>query len=364
MNVVITGGGTAGHIYPALSLADELKERGNNVFYAGTPKGAESELVPKAGYPYVAFDVSGFDRSRPWTAVSALHKVRKCEKDAEAWLREIEANLIVGFGGYVSVPVVHAAQKLGIKTAIHEQNSHMGLANEELAKHADSVCLTYAEAGEKVHNKAKIVVTGNPVRKEVLRAKREEGRKKFGISENSFVLLVFGGSLGAKTINEAIVELKDELLKVENLEVIHVAGKRDFDWVAEELALANSEAEKWHLLDYCYDMPDALAASDVIVSRAGATSLAEISALKIPALLVPFPYATADHQTKNAKSYVAAGAAFCISDEEAKTPLFKEKLFDLIEKEDVRRGMKEAAQAFGTEDAASRLADAVLQLIQ
>ena len=364
MNIVITGGGTAGHIYPALALADELKARGHSIFYAGTPKGAESRLVPKAGYEYAAFDVSGFDRSRPWTGVTALRKLKKAEKEARAWLEQVDAKLVCGFGGYVSVPVCRAAQKLGIKTAVHEQNSHMGIANEELAKHADAVCLTYAEAGEKVKDKNKIVITGNPVRKEVLSAKREDGRKTFGFADDSFVLLVFGGSLGAKTINEAIVSLKDDLLAIDGLEVIHVSGKRDFEWVKKELAMVNSEAERWHLLDYCYDMPEALAAADAIVSRAGATSLAEISALKIPALLIPFPYATADHQTKNAKSYVAAGAAYCLSDAQVKTPEFKARLFDLIENENTRNNMREAAKGFGTEDAAVRLAEAVLQLLQ
>ena len=364
MNIVITGGGTAGHIYPALALADELKARGHNVLYAGTPKGAESRLVPKAGYDYASFDVSGFDRSRPWTGVTALHKLRQAEKRASEWLEQVDVKLVVGFGGYVSVPVARAAQKLGIKTAVHEQNSHMGIANEELAKHANVVCLTYAEAGDKVKDKSKIVVTGNPVRKEVLEAKREDGRQEFNISDTAFVLLVFGGSLGAKTINEAIAGLRDDLLAVENLEVIHVAGKRDYEWVTEKLALTNSEAKRWHLLDYCYNMPEALAASDAIVSRAGATSLAEISALKIPALLIPFPYATADHQTKNAKSYVEAGAAHCISDAEAKTNVFKEKLFDLIENEDTRANMRKAAEGFGTADATVRLAEAVLQLLQ
>lgn len=364
MNIVITGGGTAGHIYPALALADELKERGHTIFYAGTPRGVESRLVPEAGYEYVSFDVSGFDRSRPWTGVVALCKLGKCKKQASGWLKMKQVKLVVGFGGYVSVPVVSAAQKLNIKTAIHEQNSHMGLANEELSKHAEAVCLTYAQAGVKVKDANRVFVTGNPVRKEVLQRTKEEGRKAFDIADGSSVLLVFGGSLGAKTINKAIVELKDDLFRRDNLEIIHVAGKRDFEWVKDGLNLTEQEAKRYHLLDYCYDMPSALATADMIVSRAGATSLAEISALKIPALLIPFPYATADHQTKNAKSYVEAGAAYCIKDEAIETPEFRKKLFDLIENEGTRNEMRRAAEQFGTEGAAKRLADVVLQLLQ
>ena len=364
MNIVITGGGTAGHIYPALALADELKQKGHHIYYAGTPKGTESTLVPRAGYDFVSFDVSGFDRSRPWTAITALNKARRCEKQAERWLKEVDAKLVVGFGGYVSVPVVRAAQKIGVKTAIHEQNSAMGLANEELAKHADLVCLTYECAAQKVKDKSKVVLTGNPVRKEVLSATREDGRRAFGIDEKSLVLLVFGGSLGAKTINEAIVDLKEELLAKENLQIIHVTGKRDYEWVKDKLALTNSNEERYHLIDYCYNMPEALAACDVIVSRAGATSLAEISSLAIPALLIPFPFATADHQTKNAKSYVEAGAAHQLSDEEAKTDAFKEKLFDLIENEGTRQRMRKSAEAFETQNASLKLAQSVLQLLE
>lgn len=364
MNVVITGGGTAGHIYPALALADELTARGAKVYYAGTPAGAESRLVPAAGYEYVAFDVSGFDRSRPWTALTALRNANKSKARATSWLKEIDANLVVGFGGYVSVPVVHTAQKLGIKTAIHEQNSVMGLANEELSKHADAVCLTYESAANKVKDKSKVVVTGNPVRKEVLSATREEGISEFGLSETSEVFLVFGGSLGAKTINETIVKLKDQLLSVDGLEIIHVAGKRDYDWVCECLKLNEDEKKRYHLLDYCYEMPKALACADVILSRAGATSLAEISARKIPALLVPFPHATADHQTKNAESYVDAGAAYWCKDDEVGSVSFLQLLFDIIKNKETREKMKIAAESFGTVDATARLADTVIQLIK
>ncbi len=364
MNVVITGGGTAGHIYPALALANELKSRGATVRYAGTPKGAESRLVPAAGFEYKAFDVSGIDRSRPWTAITTLAKVAKSRKQAEKWLKETSCDLVVGFGGYVSVPVVYAAQKLGIKTAIHEQNSVMGLANEELSKKADAVCLTYEHAALKLKDRSKVTITGNPVRQEVISATREEGLSLFGIDETSEVLLVFGGSLGAKTINEATVALKNELLAVDSLEVIHVAGKRDYDWVKEQLALTDEEKKRYHLLDYCYEMPKALACADVILSRAGATSLAEISALKIPAMLVPFPYATADHQTKNAESYVEAGAAYWCKDDEVKTEDFKQRLFEIINSEDVRANMREAAQGFGTLDATAKLADTVVQLIK
>lgn len=362
--IVLTGGGTAGHINPALALASELQKNGYEIYYAGTPKGVESRLVPAAGIPYKAFDVSGFDRQKPWTALTMLAKLAKTKSEATAWLQEIQPAAVVGFGGYVSVPVMNAAQKLGIKTAIHEQNSVMGMANEELAKHADKVCLTYEVAGSKVKDKSKIVVTGNPVRAEVMSATRDEGLQEFGIAKKSKVCLIFGGSLGAKSINEAVCKLKDELMSRKGWEFIHVAGKRDFEWVKEELALTEKEEKRYHLLDYCYEMPKALACADAILSRAGATSLAEISAKCIPALLVPFPYATADHQTMNAKEYVEAGAAYEVADSELSTEQFKTLLFDLLDSEETRQKMRTSSAQFDSVGAAANLCNAVLSLLK
>lgn len=362
--IVLTGGGTAGHINPALALASELEKHDCEIYYAGTPAGVESRLVPAAGYPYKAFNVSGFDRQKPWTALTMLAKLAKTKSEATEWLKEISPGAVVGFGGYVSVPVMNAAQKLKIKTAIHEQNSVMGMANAELAKSADLVCLTYDVAGEKVKDKSKLIVTGNPVRGEVMTATREEGLATFGISKKSKVCLIFGGSLGAKSINDAVCKLKDELLSHKGWEFIHVAGKRDYEWVKETLGLNEREQKRYHLLDYCYEMPKALACADAILSRAGATSLAEISALCIPALLVPFPFATADHQTMNAKEYVEAGAAYEVADSELSSSQFKTLLFDLLDNEETRKGMKAASAKFDSVGAAANLCNAVLSLLK
>lgn len=362
--VILTGGGTAGHIYPALALADKLQDLGIEIAFAGTERGVEAKLTKNCNFEFVSFDVSGFDRSRPWTGASALAKLMKSKNSAKRWLKSFKPNAVVGFGGYVSVPVVMAAQKLGIKTAVHEQNSVMGIANADLAKHADLVCLTYKTAASKVADKNKIKITGNPVRSEVLNASKKGGRALYGIDESALVLLVFGGSLGAKSINDAIFNLRNELLKNQNLHIIHICGKRDFNEISSKLELKNEHEERYHLVDYCYEMPKTLACADMIVSRAGATTLAEISARKIPALLVPFPYATADHQTKNAIDYVKSGAALMIKDDLVGTDCFEKELFALLENEDLRKKMRFAAETFKTENAADKLCNAIVELIK
>ena len=337
MLVVLSGGGTAGHINPALALAEVLEDRGAEVRFAGTSRGVESRLVPEAGIAFQPFEASGFNRKHPLSLVKALKLISHSTKEAKRWFAEIEPSAVVGFGGYVSIPVVRAAEQMGIPVVVHEQNSVMGLANKELSKKARAVCLTYecAKEGVAIPAATQVHVTGNPVRKKVLLATREEGRRMLGIPDDALMLLVFGGSLGARQLNEGIAALKSELLSRENLHVVHITGYQD-------------------------RMGETLAATDAIVSRAGATSLAEISARAIPALLVPYPHATADHQTTNARAYVAAGCAEMIPDAEVGSDKFAQLVFSLIDDEDLRAGMTAAAREQKTADAASKLADVVM----
>lgn len=364
--VILSGGGTAGHIYPAIALADELKSRGYYILYAGTPQGVEARIVPDAGYQFKSFNVSGFDRQKPWTGITALLKLYKAKKQAITWLKENNPACCIGFGGYVSVPVMDAARSLGIKTCIHEQNSHMGVANYECAKFADRICLTYSEAAEKLKCKSNIVLTGNPVRKEILDVSRSAGRQLLDVDEKKLVLLVFGGSLGAAHLNSAFLKIAKGLLdEHEQLYIVHISGKKDFEKCKDAVAnFADDIKSRYKLIDYCNEMPYVMAACDCIISRAGATSLAEISARKIPALLVPFPYATANHQEKNASAYVTAGAAFMIKDENLDSPEFRKLCQSLIEDSGVRDSMRKAAEEFKTEDAAGRLADVVESLVK
>lgn len=360
MLFVLSGGGTAGHINPALALAEVLQERGHQVVFAGTPQGIESRLVPQAGLPFKPFEAAGFNRRHPLTLFHALRLINGSTKKAKAWFDEIHPDAVVGFGGYVCIPVARAAEAKGIPVVVHEQNSVMGIANKLLAKKARAVALTYQVAGESVEDKSKLVVTGNPVRASIFDATREEGRTMLGIPDDALMLLVFGGSLGARHINAALCELKDRLLAIDNLYIVHITGPKELETVQHDLALTDEQAKRWQVMGYQNRMGETMAATDMVVSRAGATSLAEISARQIPALLVPFPYATADHQTVNAREYVEAGAAYMVPDAQVETPEFADKLFEMLESPDLRQRMHEAGASFGTRDAAGNLADVVI----
>ena len=359
MIAVLSGGGTAGHINPALALAEALIERGVDVRFAGTPQGREADLVPAAGIPFQPFEATGFNRNHPATIVKAVRLMEKSTGAAKRWFAEIKPDVVVAFGGYVCLPVGNAAVKSHVPLVVHEQNSVMGMANKRLSAKADAVCLTYEHAAESVADKSKVQVTGCPVRQSIFSTTREEGRAALGIPEDARMLLVTGGSLGARHLNQALCTMKDELLSRDDLYIVHVTGPKEIDSVTEAMALTPDQAERWRLIGYTNQMNACMAAADAIVSRAGASSLAEISARAIPAVLVPFPFATGDHQTTNARAYVDAGCAHMIADSEVETPEFKALVLELVDDPDLRASMTAAAKAQKTADAARTLADIV-----
>ena len=340
MKFVLTGGGTAGHINPALALAEILQECDHEVFFAGTPQGVEARLVGQTDIPFVAFEASGFDRERPHTLVTSSLKILRSARKAKAWMCEVRPDAVVGFGGYVSIPV--------------------GMANKFLGKKAAAVALTYEVAGKDIADASKLIVTGNPVRSSVLSATREQGREMLGIPQDATMLLVFGGSLGARHINAAISSLKKQLLAIDGLYVVHITGPKEYEATCAELALTDEEASRWTVMPYQDRMAETLRAADCTISRAGATSLAEISALGLPALLVPFPYAAEDHQTTNARAYVERGAAEMMADSELDSEEFANKVLALVTDADLRNRMRAAAATFETENAAAKLADVVV----
>ena len=361
MRAVLSGGGTAGHINPAIATAEALRDRGVDVRFAGRPVGNEREWVTAAGIPFTPFNAEGFHRGHPVTLVKGLAIDEKSTILAKKWFAEIKPDVVVGFGGYVAVPVGRAAAKMGIPLVIHEQNSVMGWTNRYLSGKAQVVCLTYEHAKAHMKDPSKAIVTGCPVRASVFSTTREEGRERLGIPDDARLLLVTGGSNGARHLNQAVCAMKDELLAREDLHIVHVTGPSQYESVVEWLALAPAEEKRWHLFDYTNDMPACMAACDAIVSRAGASSLAEISARAIPAVLVPFPYATADHQTTNAAAYVEAGCARMIPDDQVETPQFARLVTELIDDAALRESMTAAAKSQNTANAAAAVADIVMQ---
>lgn len=363
LRVAIAAGGTAGHINPALALAEELAARGHQVEFFGQPKKLESTLVPQAGFPFNPIDVTGFDRSRPWTLVSALWRMRAAQKTIGRHFGSERPDVAVGFGAYIELPLINWCHAQGIPCVIHEQNSVPGLANKTSAAKVKTVCVSLPVAIDafrgKVGPDTQIVVTGNPVRQSVIRADRAQGRRDLGIPEDATMLLVFGGSLGARHLNQGVAALKSKLLSCRDLYVIHSTGKGEYDSVVQELALTQEESARWRVMPYIDRMGEALAAADLVLSRAGASSVAEIAALAVPSVLVPYPFATADHQTTNARYLVDAGAAVLLPDEKIDTPEFEDDLLGLVDDPARRQAMRDAARGLAQDKAALALADQV-----
>jgi UDP-N-acetylglucosamine--N-acetylmuramyl-(pentapeptide) pyrophosphoryl-undecaprenol N-acetylglucosamine transferase len=364
LNIVVAAGGTAGHINPALAFAEEMAARGHHVTFFGQTAKLEGRLVPEAGFDFEPIVVSGLDRSRPWTAVTALVKVGKARGDVGRWMKAHgPADAAVGFGAYVEMPLLSWSAAHRVPVVLHEQNSTIGLANKMLAKNAAAICVSYPKAAEQFMGfagpRTKIVQTGNPVRKSVVEGDGAAARKKYGIPEDATLLVVFGGSLGAKTLNEAMAAMKDGLLARDGVYVLHATGRDGFDEAAGLLGLTEAEKERYKLVPYVDDMGDVLNAADLVLSRAGASSLAEIEAVGVPAVLVPYPFATEDHQTTNARHLVDAGAACMVADNDMHDEAKRAVVFELLDNGEARRDMAERAKGLAGAGAAARLADEV-----
>lgn len=366
LNIAIAAGGTAGHVNPALALAEELRRRGHTVRFYGESRRLEGTLVPEAGFDFTPVHVTGFDRERPWTLITALvHLARAEGRIVRDFKRDpsLRPDVVIGFGAYIELPLVRAAAKLGISYALHEQNSVPGLANKQSAKGAALIAIAQPSVSEVFEKHgapaSAIKFTGNPVRASVLAGDRARGRAALDVPDGATLLVAFGGSLGAHHLNERLISLKRDLLARDDVYVLHSTGADDYDDTVRALALTTEEAARYRVRPYIDDMGDVLAAADLVLSRAGASSIAEIAALAVPAVLVPYPHATADHQTTNARYLVDAGAALLCPDAQIDSQGFADTLLGLLADVARRDRMRAAAQGLGQDRAAQNLADAL-----
>ncbi len=337
-------------------MAARLAEERDDVVFVGTPEGLEARLVPQAGIAFVGLAAKGYDRAHPLTLITSSVLIAVSTLRAWQLLRRVRPDVVIGFGGYVSIPVGFATRLAGVPLVLHEQNSVPGMANATLSRWADAVGVTYPDSRRLLRHPERAEVTGNPVRPEVLASTRDEGRRRLHLPPTATVLLVFGGSRGARHLNTALLSLRDRLLEVVDLHVVHVCGRAEYQDVSRALAEGGGDGGgRWHLLDYLDDMGSALAAADLVVARAGATSIAEITALGVPAVLVPYPYATDDHQTGNARACVDNGAALLVPDAELDDKRFGDELLELLEDPARRATMAAASRNLGRPDAAERV---------
>jgi UDP-N-acetylglucosamine--N-acetylmuramyl-(pentapeptide) pyrophosphoryl-undecaprenol N-acetylglucosamine transferase len=318
MKIIISGGGTGGHIYPAIAIAQEIRDRlpEAQILYVGTREGMESTIVPQAGFDFKTIDISGINRSSLIKATKSLTKMPRSFFQGWEVVRDYRPDIVIGTGGYVSFPVVLAATFLDCKTYIHEQNALPGLANRNLARRVDCVMLTFPEAQK--HLNAKLIkLTGLPVRKDILNVDKVKARQKLGLKENKFTLLVFGGSRGAMSINQAMVGAM-ERLRYEDIQVIWLTGENGYEDIKKSLAdkvdLRDMKCNL-QIYPYMYNMNEALAVSNLAVCRAGASTLSELAIMGLPAILVPYPYAAENHQEMNARALLQKKAVTMVIDE-------------------------------------------------
>jgi UDP-N-acetylglucosamine--N-acetylmuramyl-(pentapeptide) pyrophosphoryl-undecaprenol N-acetylglucosamine transferase len=361
--VTIAAGGTAGHVVPALAVADALRARGAEVSFVGSER-AEAELVPGAGYRLHRLRVVGIDRRRPLRAARAVGLAALASARAPVLLRRLRPDVVLGAGGYVAGPVGLAAAALRIPLALSEADSHLGLANRVLAPLARRVFLAFPpRAGRAAADaSSRYLVTGRPIPAGTLEADRARSRERFRLPADGACLLVFGGSLGAHSLNEAALEAFAAAPPVGGLSVLHACGRRDHDELARRHAELGAPA-RYRLCAYISPFADALAAADLAAARAGG-SIFELAAAGLPAVLVPYPHATADHQSGNARWMASGGAATVVADAELDAARLRTEVMAIVEDPGRLEEMSRAARALARLDAADRIADELLALAQ
>lgn len=356
MRLLITGGGTGGHIYPALAIARGFLEKypQGRVLYVGTAKGLEADIVPKAGLDFKTVTVQGLPRELSWETVAFGWRFLRGLRQARTILKEFKPDLVVGTGGYVCGPVVMLAALEGTPTLLHEQNALPGIANKLLARLVNQVAITFQEAEKYFPGKTKIKLTGLPIRPEILRASKGEAWAKLGLQPDKPLLLVTGGSRGARSLNQAMPEVYRQLDGYKDVQILHLTGQLTYQETLEGLSSAGINwVEKGNIIikPYLYNMEDALAAADLIVCRAGATTLAEITAKGLPSILVPYPFAAENHQEYNARALESHGAALVIKDSELTGGLLAGQVRELLQDRDRLRAMGQASLSLGRPEA-------------
>ena len=316
MRVILTGGITGGHIYPALAIANQFKEFDSDAefLYLGSDEGMERYIVPRYGYELKYIDSRWFDRSSPFKLAKTLFKNERGKRQAISVMKQFKPDFVMSTGSFVSVPVVLAAKSLKIPVYIHEQNAYPGVANKLLSKYARRVFLGF-EAARKYFPSEKVVYTGNPVRSEFGEQNRECARDELGIPQNDFVVLIFGGSLGAETINDIGLEIVNKYGNDDNVTILFGTGKDYFEHVKTRLNAGGKEAPtNVRVMPYISEMAKMLSASNVIICRSGALSTAEVTMAGRAAVFVPSPNVTGDHQYYNAKAVADNGGAVLITE--------------------------------------------------
>ena len=364
--VIISGGGTGGHIYPAITIARAIADIEPTEFlYVGSKIGLENTLIPNEGIPFVTIDVRGLERKISFRNLVTLGKTAGSLIKAEHIIQKFKPDVVIGTGGFVCGPVLLAASLSGIPTLVQEQNVIPGVTNTILSRFVKCVALGYEEAAERFKRKDILVYTGNPVRKDILTGTKDHGRALLGLDPDKFTLLVAGGSRGARSINNAMIEVHRYFRDSKDIQILHVTGDHEYDRVVGQLEGIDGKGrygEGSHIIPSLHHMPEALAAADLAVYRAGAVGLAELTVRGLPAILIPYPYAAEDHQRYNAQALVMCGAAKMILDKMLTGRELLEEIVHLKNDPEALKRMAQASKSKGRPQAAHDIAELALSI--
>ncbi len=370
MHILFAGGGTAGHINPALAVAGYIKEKHPDakISYIGTANKLEARLVPAAGYNFYTIEVAGLQRKlTPKNIVrniDAVCKMFSASAKAKKIIKELNPDIVIGTGGYVSGPVLRTAAKLGFKTAIHEQNAFPGITTKALSLLVDAVMLAMPEAEVYLKLKNPPVITGNPVRRELLSMERKKARDMLGITDDRPLILSFGGSLGARAINESVTELIKAHNNTGKYYHIHGAGKSGYEAMLRTLKENCGElSSEITVREYIDDMDVCMAAADLVICRAGAITLGELTACKKPSVLIPSPYVAENHQFHNAMTLKNCGAAEVIEEKDLSGDLLCRTVFNLLSNREVLERMSANAEKAAIIDSNERIYKVIKELL-
>ncbi len=366
--IILAGGGTGGHIYPAIAIATGLKQEfpDSDILFIGTNRGLEKELVKKAGFALKTIRVKGFQRKLSFDTIISIKELALSAIDSVKIIKKEKPDIVIGTGGYVAGPIVFFASLMGVHTAIHEQNVTPGITNRILSKFVEKIFISFPDS-LKYFPKSKTVLTGNPVRKEITKGMRTQALKKFGLLSNIPVVLCFGGSQGAMRLNDAIFYVIETIKDTKQFQLIHITGIKHYDKIIDLLANKGIDLSKLgHIIirPYIHEMQDAYAVADLVISRAGALSISELNACGKPAILIPLPTAANRHQDFNAKFMEENGAAIVISE----ASLSGEKLLDTINNiifnQECLHQMSAASKKLAREDALEKILAEIVKLVK
>lgn len=365
MKIIVSGGGTGGHIYPAIAIIEEFLKRDpdTEVLYVGTKKGLESDIVPKLGIPFKTIHVKGLPRKLNRKSVIAARELFKGLRESKKIISDFNPDVVIGTGGYVSGPVLFSATRNNIFTVFHEQNSYPGITNRILSGRVDSYFVTFGESLEYFKNTSKAIITGNPIRNRFgnLNPNKEVDYDYFGLDKDKKTVFCFGGSNGSQSINDTVLDMIENMRENKEIQLIHATGKDHFDSFMDK---AGDIPDNVKIYSYMTEIDKAYNISDLIITSSGAITLAEISFLGLASILIPKGYTTENHQEFNARTYEKNGAAKVILEKDLKGERLYEEICDILSSPEKLEQMGIAAKKFAKPEAAKDIVDEIIKRIR